>query len=220
MSTTPVNKPNTIPAAVAAIRTLEAKGYTYTEGAEQWRPPLGKRPSFMNAPPRDVWRWGGNGDDHLESMGNNMAIEITAAQLRVLLGWKDNIEPVESAPEPRAIDLLTEDHKGMRVDYSGLFKQAQSALNGGYKERGLSEMLRQLKDHLTELGQRWYAGDTAVVDELLQLYCVEKDARDALAATKEPAKPSDPEGSYRDATGELVLPVRSGWPFADVGGEQ
>ncbi|WP_009522292.1 hypothetical protein [Imbroritus primus] len=45
-------------------------------------------------------------------------------------------------------------------------------------------MLLQLQGHLTELGVRWYAGDTAVVDELLQLYCVEKDRSAALRASK------------------------------------
>ncbi|WP_321799768.1 hypothetical protein [Burkholderia sp. BCC1988] len=31
----------------AAVRTLETKGYTYTEGAELWRPPLGKAPAWL-----------------------------------------------------------------------------------------------------------------------------------------------------------------------------
>ena len=42
-------------------------------------------------------------------------------------------------------------------------------------------MLRQLQDHLQELGERWYDGDMAVVDELLQLYGIESKAREALA---------------------------------------
>jgi hypothetical protein len=75
----------TLAAAAAAVRTLHEKNYTYTEGAPFWRPPLGQAPEWLNRPPRDVWRWGGNGDDHLESMGNNMVIEITAGQLRELL---------------------------------------------------------------------------------------------------------------------------------------
>ncbi len=32
--------------AKAAIKTLEAAGYTYLEGAAMWKPPLGKRPDF------------------------------------------------------------------------------------------------------------------------------------------------------------------------------
>jgi hypothetical protein len=86
------------------------------------------------------------------------------------------------------VSLLADDHKGMRVDYSGLFKQATASLARGAREPALAEMLRQLKDHITELGTRWYAGDTAVVDEILQLYCVEKDARDTLAARAKDSK--------------------------------
>lgn len=78
--------------------------------------------------------------------------------------------------------LLGPDHEGLRVDYSGLLKQAQVALSRGEKEPAVGEMLRQFQAHIKELGTRWYAGDTAVVDELLQLYCVEKDARTALAS--------------------------------------
>ncbi|WP_321814614.1 MULTISPECIES: hypothetical protein [unclassified Paraburkholderia] len=80
------------------------------------------------------------------------------------------------------IPLLAADHRGIRVDYSGMLGGAQRAMTRGYQETGLAEMLRQFKEHLTELGKRWYAGDTSVVDELLQLYCIEKDARDALVA--------------------------------------
>jgi hypothetical protein len=81
MSTTPMNKPNTIPAAIAAIRTLEHLGYTYTEGAELWRPPLeGKMKSLeqfpigmmsqmgMRAMSGDFWIYHGDGNDHLKSL--------------------------------------------------------------------------------------------------------------------------------------------------------
>ncbi|MDR0212535.1 MAG: hypothetical protein LBJ15_00850 [Comamonas sp.] len=83
----------------------------------------------------------------------------------------------QDAPKPA---LLAEKHTGMKVDYRGLLGQAQRELKRAAP--GHSEMLRQLECHITEMGQRWYAGDTAVVDELLQLYCVEKDARAAIAA--------------------------------------
>jgi hypothetical protein len=66
----------------------------------------------------------------------------------------------------------------MRVDYSGLFTHARRA---AVREPALSEMLRQLQDHIKELGQRYYAGDVACVDEFLQLYCVEHQAREAVA---------------------------------------
>lgn len=80
--------------------------------------------------------------------------------------------------------VLGKQHTGMRVDHSGLFWQASLAL-----ERAdlavYAELLRQLQAHLQELGARWYAGDTAVVDELLQLYCIESSARDAVVAKRD-----------------------------------
>lgn len=42
---TPVYTLETVAAAMAAIRTLEAKGYTYN-GAELWKPPVGAAPDF------------------------------------------------------------------------------------------------------------------------------------------------------------------------------
>ncbi|MFM7025185.1 MAG: hypothetical protein ACKOWC_03885 [Limnohabitans sp.] len=42
-------------------------------------------------------------------------------------------------------------------------------------------MLDQLTKHMEEMGRRYYSGDTAAVDEFLQLYCVEEKARAAIA---------------------------------------
>ncbi|MPS27594.1 MAG: hypothetical protein E2576_11175 [Alcaligenaceae bacterium] len=91
------------------------------------------------------------------------------------------VPAVQAAP---AVPLLAAEHKGMRVDYSGMLGQARQAL--GSRNPGIAEMLRQFQGHLEELGRRWYAGDTDVVDEILQLYCVEQDARDRIAAAPTP----------------------------------
>lgn len=108
------------------------------------------------------------------------ALAVSQAQ-QALSPENQRVVPAEPLLAPRhPFDLLAADHKGMRVDYSGLLKQAVSALRRGVKEPGLAELLRQLQEHMTELGRRWYSGDTAVVDELLQLYAVEDAARDAL----------------------------------------
>ena len=80
------------------------------------------------------------------------------------------------------MQLLANKHQGMKVDYSGLLSKASNALIRGIKEPGLAELLRQLQHHMGELGSRYYVGDTAVVDELLQLYCISTDARQALAS--------------------------------------
>lgn len=99
------------------------------------------------------------------------------------LAWKDRAALAATQPAAQGMDaakLLAEKHTGMKVDYRGLLGQVRRAIKrtaGGHEE-----MLRQLEGHITELGQRWYAGDTDVVDELLQLYCVEREARAALAA--------------------------------------
>jgi hypothetical protein len=77
---------------------------------------------------------------------------------------------------------LAANHQGMRVDYSGLLGQCQRALSN--REPANAEMLRQLQGHLKELGQRWYAGDADVVDEFLQLYCVESEARNAIQVAR------------------------------------
>jgi hypothetical protein len=77
---------------------------------------------------------------------------------------------------------LAADHTGMRVDYQGLLRQARHGLQ---REPVNAEMLRQLTEHLTELGTRFYAGDLAAVDEFLQLYCIARDAR-PLTTPKEP----------------------------------
>ena len=81
MSETPVKQPNSIPAAIAAIRTLEAHGFTYTEGAQLWRPALGKARISINSAAaglqsrmaNDVlngvyWVYQGDGHDHVESL--------------------------------------------------------------------------------------------------------------------------------------------------------
>lgn len=76
---------------------------------------------------------------------------------------------------------LAPTHTGMRVDYRGLLAQCRAGLRN---EPGLAEMLRQLTEHLTELGQRVYAGDLSAVDEFLQLYCIERAARATLLETQ------------------------------------
>lgn len=82
--------------------------------------------------------------------------------------------------------VLADTHQGMRVDYTGLLGQVRREI--ARQAPAHSEMLRQFQDHIKEMGKRYYAGDTASVDEFLQLYCVEREARAAIAkATGSPA---------------------------------
>ena len=84
---------------------------------------------------------------------------------------------IKQAQRKAVVPVLAEDHQGMRVDYRGLLGQVRRELErtaGGH-----AEMLRQLQGHMTELGIRYYGGDLSAVDEFLQLYCVEREARAA-----------------------------------------
>lgn len=113
----------------------------------------------------------------LRREANNPDEYLLASTADACVGW---LARAAQSGERAGVALLADEHKGMRVDYQGLFKQARAGLR---REPFLAEMLRQFQDHVTELGRRWYAGDTAVVDELLQLYCVEREARAAIAVT-------------------------------------
>lgn len=119
-----------------------------------------------------------------EALGAPPAVAVTETPTQLGYTLSDVHEAFSrgAAGAVQGLTLLAKKHEGMRVDYSGLLGQCQRALrNCG--ESANAEMLRQFQGHMKELGQRWYAGDTASVDEILQLYCVEKDARAALAAT-------------------------------------
>lgn len=84
-----------------------------------------------------------------------------------------------NAPAPSQHVVLAPKHTGLRVDYTGLLKSARQGLQ---REPGTAEMLNQLEEHLSELGRRWYDGDATVVDEFLQLYCIQRVRRDVLTA--------------------------------------
>lgn len=109
------------------------------------------------------------------------------------------------------ISLLAAEHRGLRVDYCGFLEHVRQALQQGAREPALAEMVQQLQAHLREMGQRWYANEVAVVDELLQLYCIESDARAALAAgaQRAPRPPASDRVSAklsRDSNHEEVDP--------------
>jgi hypothetical protein len=76
--------------------------------------------------------------------------------------------------------MLAEKHNGMKVNYRGLIRQSCEALYEHEEGGFYAETLLELERNLKELGQRWYAGDVAVVDEFLQVYCIEEEARESL----------------------------------------
>lgn len=84
---------------------------------------------------------------------------------------------VEAKPQPVASPQaipFAEDHKGPRVNYHGLLARCARS-TGGMN----GELLCQMQEHLSDLGQRFYDGDLAVVDEFLQFYCIGGGARSA-----------------------------------------
>jgi hypothetical protein len=162
-----LKKPNSIPAAIAAIRTLEVLGYTYSEVDQAWNTPLRKHPAHIDrglmsrmgqqALDGNFWVYQGDGEDHLESLTCPVVIDA-----RRLKGAIDNCNAYGIALQKigSALDLMP----GCDIG-----------------EAALTAILKM-----------------------------------------KTARHRDPEGSYRDATGELVLPrsMCKGWPHADVGGEQ
>lgn len=79
-----------------------------------------------------------------------------------------------SKPDAQAVPIGP-DHKGMTVDYSGLLGQCARVVRR--TDPIYAEMLGQLQGHIMEMGQCYYSGDIAAVDEFLQLYCVERESR-------------------------------------------
>lgn len=137
---------------------------------EQRAEPVGDERAAFEAQASE-WGW------DLRREANDPNEYLLASTAAAWGGWQAR---AAQSGQRAGVALLADEHKGMRVDYQGLFKQARAGLR---REPFLAEMLRQFQDHVTELGRRWYAGDTAVVDELLQLYCVEREARAAIAVT-------------------------------------
>ena len=76
--------------------------------------------------------------------------------------------------------VLAAKHIGMKVNHSGMLAQASKATRR-HREDFHAFMLDELCRNLQELGSRYYAGDVKAVDEFLQLYCVEQQARAAIA---------------------------------------
>jgi hypothetical protein len=56
-------------------------------------------------------------------------------------------------------------------------------------------MRREMATHLEEVAHRYYAGDVAVVDEFLQLYCFGEEARKAVVNQANATRPAGDGGS-------------------------
>jgi hypothetical protein len=65
---------------------------------------------------------------------------------------------------------LAPQHKGMRVDHSGVFGRIAKGCKVRLDQRWI---LGEIDGHLEEMAKRFYAGDISAVDEFLQLYCLD-----------------------------------------------
>lgn len=100
--------------------------------------------------------------------------QYRAALLRAADGEVPEGRP-QAAGVP-AINLLAPTHKGMRVDAFGILGRIRDGRYFQGLKFGCGEMLR----HLEELATRYYAGDITVIDEFLQLYCLDNDRPKAV----------------------------------------
>gem|GEM_PF-1483132 len=75
---------------------------------------------------------------------------------------------------PTAVPLAAK-HQGMCISAQGLLARVRGRLQFGARE-----MLK----HLEEMADRYYAGDISVVDEFLQLYCLDEKRPEQRAAVE------------------------------------
>jgi hypothetical protein len=80
----------------------------------------------------------------------------------------------------RSTPLLGPKHQGMRVSAEGVLGRIRDGRDVEGHRFMASEMLR----HLEELATRYYAGDALVVDEFLQLYCLDATRPNSVICVK------------------------------------
>ena len=69
--------------------------------------------------------------------------------------------------------VLSKNHTGMKISMSGVLRRKLPKVE--------SEMIM---NHLELLGKEYYSGNTAIVDEFLQLYCIAEDERKEVLKKK------------------------------------
>jgi len=66
-------------------------------------------------------------------------------------------------------NFLAQKHTGMKVSIEGALSRVKRA------DVGTQFVCDELLRHMREMASRFYAGDIAVVDEFLQLYCMDEE---------------------------------------------
>lgn len=98
--------------------------------------------------------------DDIESENKEFLREVNACEILPAPS------PTLSAATNR--EKLAKDHTGMRISLSGVLRSNSSFAK------------KELLSHITLMGEEYYKGNTTIVDEFLQLYCVATDKRAAL----------------------------------------
>jgi hypothetical protein len=68
--------------------------------------------------------------------------------------------------------VLAPDYAGMRVSASGVLTRKQS-------NKGLNYMREEMYKHLQIMAEQYYIGNTRIVDDFCQLYCLGEKRREA-----------------------------------------
>lgn len=66
-------------------------------------------------------------------------------------------------------EFLAPKHNGFRIDAAGVLGR----IRDGSRGKDLNYMCGEMLRHLEEMATRYYAGDVQIVDEFLQLYCLD-----------------------------------------------
>ena len=73
---------------------------------------------------------------------------------------------------PDVSRFLAVNHKGMRIDHSGILGRIAEGCKVRQDQRWC---LGEMSKHLQEMAKRFYTGDMKAVDEFLQLYCLDDE---------------------------------------------
>lgn len=105
--------------------------------------------------------------DRIQEIQSKTAYPESRSVAQALLQvWNEVAQECEAKPK-----MLAKKHTAMRVDHSGLLGR----IAGGCKVRPDQRyMLGELNKHLVEMAEQFYSGNVSIVDEFLQLYCLDE----------------------------------------------
>ncbi len=99
-------------------------------------------------------------------------VTCTHCQMSTVLiyGIMEDAKPLLAQRWNRRAEYLAEKHRGMKISAAGVLRR----ISEGWKvDAGLRYGAGELLGHLQSMADQFYAGDIKVVDEFLQLYCLD-----------------------------------------------